>query len=185
MDDCYPKLMEIAALRPGDILLHYRAERTKPTKSIEQATGSPYTHASIYLGDGKIAEAYPPKVRKIALAESMNVAGHIAVFRSQCGFGDDRVARLNSFKDELTKKVTWYDFTVLKKGGKRWQKRWEEHVSGQLEKLAQYFANSAPPNEHVNRTYFCSALVIACYCVVGIIDSSANAWSQALHYTPR
>ena len=175
-----PSVIASSKLRPGDILLHYRSSRKLQTKLIEAATNSPYTHASIYLGEGHVAEASPPKVRKVTLEDAIEADSHIAVFRSQCGFDSARVSTLNSFIDELTDKSTWYDIRIIA----GFNKRRQQHVDNQLEKLADYFSKNAPPNDYVNRVYFCSALVVACYCVVGIIDSSATTIYTPDIYSP-
>ena len=44
-------------LKPGDVLLYRALEEKAHQRAISHATQSPYTHAAIYLGDGKIAHA--------------------------------------------------------------------------------------------------------------------------------
>lgn len=175
LSDDRPMLIDASAVRAGDIFLHYRAKRKGVTAAIEAVTGSPYTHASIYLGDGILAEASPPKVRRTPLIEAMADDSHIAVFRSQCGFGPDRVVRLNAFIDQLIQQHTWYDL----RGLASFNRRKTLHEATQFERLHEFFENNAPPHTLTNRPFFCSALVVACYCAVGIIDDSA-----AVIYSP-
>ena len=178
--DDRPTLIDASAVRAGDVLLHYRSKRKGVTAVIESATGSPYTHASICLGDGNLAEASPPKIRKAPLAETMTDDSHIAVFRSQCGFGHDRAIRLNAFIDQLIQKDTWYDF----RGLVGFNRRKESHEATQIERLHEFFETKAPPHTLTNRPFFCSALVVACYCAVGIIDDSAAVIYSPDVYSP-
>lgn len=178
--DDRPKVIEAPTLRAGDVLLHYRAKRKGVSGVIESVTGSPYTHASIYLGNDTIAEASPPKIRKAPLAEAIADDGHVAVFRSQCGFGADRAARLNEFIDQLIQQNTWYDFRCML----GFNRRKELHDTTQFERLHAFFEEKAPPHTLTNRPFFCSALVVACYCAVGIIDDSAAVIYSPDVYSP-
>lgn len=178
--DDRPGLIDVHDLQAGDVLLHYRAKRKGITAVIESATGNPYTHASIYLGNGMIAEASPPKIRKASLTETTADGGHIAVFRSQMGFGPQRAATLNTFVDQLVERGTWYDF----RGLVGFNRRKENHEATQIDRLHEFFENSAPPHDLANRPFFCSALVVACYCVVGIIDNSAAVIYSPDIYSP-
>lgn len=176
----HPTLIDTSTVRAGDVFLHYRAKRKGITYVIESATGSPYTHASIYLGDGLLAEASPPKVCKTPLIKAMADDSHIAVFRSQCGFGPDRATRLNAFIDQLIQQSTWYDLLGLV----GFSSRKELHESTQLDRLHEFFENNAPQHTLTNRPFFCSALVVACYCVVGIIDDCAAVIYSPDVYSP-
>lgn len=178
--DDHPTLIKVSDLRAGDVFLHYRAKRKGVTGAIEAVTGSPYTHASIYLGGDFLAEASPPKVRKASLSDAMADGSHIAVFRSQCGFGPDRSARLNAFIDQLIQQNTWYDF----RGLMGFNRRKESSEATQIERLHEFFENNAPPHNLTNRPYFCSALVVACYCAVEIIDDSAAVIYSPDFYAP-
>jgi cell wall-associated NlpC family hydrolase len=81
-------LINFRDLLPGDILL-FRANRQKPhQKKISAATNSPYTHAAIYLGDGRIAESKFPRVRIKKLAHEKGQV--IGVLRSQYTFLENR-----------------------------------------------------------------------------------------------
>ncbi|WP_174977332.1 hypothetical protein [Pandoraea communis] len=175
-----PAVIAVNALRPGDILLHYRSKQKLMSRAIVNVTGSPYTHASIYLGEQQIAEASPPKVRRRSLADAIADDSHVAVFRSQLGFDATRVATLNAFMEDLLMRNTWYDFGSLI----GFKKRLEVNAAKQLELLAQHLADNAPSYDYVNRSYFCSALVVACYCVVGIIGTSASTIYEPNLFSP-
>ena len=97
-------------LLPGDVLLHRALKPNVIQQKIIASTGSPYTHASIYLGDGKVAEASPPSIKKSEIPAAVKGCTCIGVLRSQCGFGGDRPSRLIEFIDELVKNGAKYDF---------------------------------------------------------------------------
>ena len=59
-------ILDAAALRPGDIILS--TERATESFAIRAATWSPYSHAAIYLGHSKFAEAVGLGVRVRAVS---------------------------------------------------------------------------------------------------------------------
>ncbi len=122
----------------------------------------------------------PPRVRKISLEAAIKPDLRTAVFRSQCGFGPSRVNTLNAFIDELIQRRTWYDFRSLI----GFKSRVNSHIGDQLDKLARYLNDNGLITKYINRKYFCSALVVACYCVVEIIDDSATPIYTPEMYSP-
>ena len=54
-----PGVIGLDQVLPGDMLLHQGTNKLMPTL-IKAATGSPYTHASMYVGDGQGTEATWP-----------------------------------------------------------------------------------------------------------------------------
>lgn len=164
-----PEIMQCADLRAGDILLHYGKWWKLRTIIIKAFTGSQYIHASIYLGNGQIAEA-------------MNSCRHIAVFRSQYGFNSQRANLLTTFIDNLINNEAKYD--ILGAWRSRLNKAMNEHTRTVREKLNDFFNNKLTLKDHANDSYFCSALVATCYCEVGIIDRSAEVLLNPKTYTP-
>jgi cell wall-associated NlpC family hydrolase len=62
-----PVLIDFPDLLPGDILLFRSLHQTVVQQEISAASGSRYTHAAIYLGNDKIAEAAPPlQIRRLS-----------------------------------------------------------------------------------------------------------------------
>lgn len=177
-----PEIMPSAGLRAGDILLHYGKWWKLRTIIIKAFTGSPYTHASIYLGNGQIAEATLKKVGKSSVAEAMKSCRHIAVFRSQCGFGSQRANLLTTFIDNLIINKSKYD--ILGAWRSRFNKAMNEHSRTVHEKLNDFFNNKPILKDHANGSYFCSALVATCFCEVGIIEPSAEVLLDPKTYTP-
>ncbi len=66
-------------LRPGDILVSTEAGGISQT--IRKATLSAYSHASLYIGDGKIIDATKPGVRERNLAALTQPALRVGVIR--------------------------------------------------------------------------------------------------------
>lgn len=159
------------SLKPGDVLLH-RSMRQKPhQQAISMITGSPYTHASIYLGGGQIAEAtVADGVRIASLSEQLYGDYCVGVLRSQMGFGEARIRKLHEFVHALVEAKARYDLPgvmAYPSGSRR-------YLQDQLEVIERNFGKFTTAEELVKDSFFCSALVVACYYVVGIIDPSAQ-----------
>jgi hypothetical protein len=163
-----PGRIALAEVRPGDMLLH-RGNNKPMRTAIKVAISSPYTHASMYLGDGQGAEAtWPQGVRTYQLV--VPKSQHIAVFRSQCGFDAQRVQTLKAFVDELVQQKAKYDLKVCA----IWKVRKAQvaHELRQFEILEAYFMQGQKPEAYGADGYFCSALLVACYFAVGILSES-------------
>jgi cell wall-associated NlpC family hydrolase len=96
-------------LLPGDVLLYRPRTANLIQCGIMRATGSPYTHAAIYLGDGNIAESvFPQGVTKCALRKSIDGSQCVAILRSQMGFAGDRPANLAKFVSSVIENIKQY-----------------------------------------------------------------------------
>jgi hypothetical protein len=175
-------------LLPGDVLL-YRSDRGKiHQRKISEATGSPYTHAAIYLGDGIAAESnFPRGVGKCQVADSIRGSRCVAVLRSQLGFGGDRPHKLNEFVDAVLKHGRFYDLIAVT----GFEKASKQYFEDQLEIVRGNYGKITSDEEFARRSFFCSAFVVACYSVVGVIGPTAqvaylpNAFSPgSLHQDP-
>ena len=169
-------------LLPGDILLHRSAKRKLHQKLIEKKTGSPYTHAAIFLGGGLVAEAdVRHGVHKTDLIKSTEGSRCVAVLRSQMGFSPVRCAKLVNFVDRVIANNKSYNF----KSVVNFRKNVDAFLDNQLEILNNSYALSVKTDEEFARaSYFCSGLVVACYSVVGIIDGSAQPLFPANIFSP-
>ena len=163
-------IISLSDLLPGDILL-FRSLSQKPhAKQISKVTGSPYTHAAIYIGDGEIAESTPPavKIRKLSGADTKGVL--IGVLRSQLGFSGQRPAAVREFVQQLVAEHAAYDFAgVLKFSGRH--KEFNERL---LDEVAANYGKIKTTDEFLKQAYFCSALVVTCYMVAGVIGDTAQ-----------
>jgi hypothetical protein len=123
-------------LLPGDVLL-YRSAGTKiHQQKISEATGSPYTHAAIYLGDGLVAESnFPGGVVKHQVRDSINGCRCVAVLRSQLGFGNDRPRKLNEFVDAVVENNKFYNLIAVAK----FQQTSSKYFENQLEIIRARF----------------------------------------------
>lgn len=177
-----PSPIDKSELRAGDILLHYHSAWNLVGRFIAWKTKSPYTHASIYLGDNKIAEAVPKWIRTYDLDKAIKQSKYIVVLRSQMGFGPERTHLLRIFIDNLIKRRSRYDFPGA------WALRNtavnNEVDTNALHKLATYYESAPFPKDRTRNSYFCSALVASCYCAVGIIEESAEVVLNPKLFTP-
>lgn len=104
-------IVGIGDLLPGDILL-FRPKTPKiHQKKISAETQSPYTHAAIYVGDGKIAESNVPGGVAVNPVEGiLDGASYVSVLRSQLGFDGTRPQELTDFVEAVVKENEWYDW---------------------------------------------------------------------------
>jgi hypothetical protein len=164
------------ALLPGDVLLYRPIKPNLVQQGIAAATNSPYTHASIFLGDGTVAESMPPLgVRKTDVTKSLG-GSYVAVLRSQYGFGEDRTNELLSFVDSVLGKKKFYNLIAATTVPLR--------QGGQLEFIRKNYGRFTSRDEFAEQSFFCSAFVVACFAVVGIIGPTAQVAYQPDNFAP-
>jgi hypothetical protein len=140
-------------------------------KARADATGSPYTHAAISLGDGLVAESSVLHgVGERDLADSIKDCRCVAVLRSQVGFGGDRPQKLRKFVDAVLAHKKRYDFVSVLK----FKKKSAAYFDNQLDFIRQNYGTVTSHYEFAEQSFFCSAFVVACYAVVGIIGDTAQ-----------
>jgi hypothetical protein len=170
-------ILQRSDLLPGDVLLY----RPRSANMIQKKTGSPYTHAAIYLGGGRIAESVPPfGVTKSSLKDSMQGYQCIAVLRSQLGFDGNRSRNLKKFVAAVLGQRKFYNFIAVAS----FQKRSAEYFANQLEFVRQNYGKVTSHEKFAEQSFFCSAFVVACYAVVGIIDATAQVAYQPNNFSP-
>lgn len=168
-------------LLPGDVLLYRPSNPSIVQKAIVTATHSPYTHAAIYLGDGYIAESGAPQgVTKNALEASLRGSQCVAVLRSQLGFGHDRPARLVNFVDAVLKRGESYNFFAAV----AFPRNSAHHFANQLKFIRENYGKVTSHEDFAEQSFFCSAFVVACYAVVGIIGETAQVAYQPNFFSP-
>jgi hypothetical protein len=151
-------------------LLYRTKKKSIASSIIRWWTGSPYSHAAIYLGEGKILEALVSGIKINPL--KIQPGGYVGVIRSQYEFGHERVKILRDFANQLLENNARYDtLGVLQFVG----------IKSDVYKdnIAAILSGAADIRGNARTRYFCSALVARVYCVVGIADESA--WSIFLH----
>ena len=176
--------LNLSDLRPGDVLLYRPRKTTAVQRKISDTTNSPYTHAAIYIGNGTIAEsvAWPCfiGVRKRNLKESLEGTLCVGVLRSQIGFGHDRPNKLVSFVDDVQKNKTLYNLVAVLD----FKKRSENYFENQLSFIRDNYGKVTPYKKFAKMSFFCSAFVVACYCVVGIIGNTAQVAYEPEFFSP-
>lgn len=167
-----PLIIDRSDLLAGDILLFRSLKPDIIAKRIQKATGSPYTHAAIYLGGGEFAESnLLPGVRLQHLSDG-HIGGRIVgVLRSQLGFSDSRAEAVRDFIAQLVSQNAAYDFS----GVRRFSGKNKQFFENILEEVAANYGDFKTSEEYLNQSYFCSALVVACYIVAGVIGDTAQA----------
>jgi hypothetical protein len=168
-------------LLAGDILLH-RSQKPDPiSNQISKTTNSQYTHASIYIGDGCIAESVVPNgVRKVDLLSGISSALCIGVLRTQCGFDSNRADTLNSFVDTVIENGRLYDFRNVVS----FEKASERYFSDQLNFINLNYGKVKSSGDFAKEAYFCSSFVVACWAAVGVIGSSAQVAYEPKFFSP-
>ena len=173
--------LQPSALLPGDVLLYRPRSPNVIQRAISSATDSPYTHAAIYLGAGLIAKSGVPfGVTKSALRDSMQGNQCIAVLRSQLGFSGDRPSRLNKFVGAVLEHKKFYDFIAVDS----FSKRSADYFVNQLEFVRKNYGEVTSHEEFAEQTFFCSAFVVACYAVAGVIGETAQVAYQPNNFSP-
>lgn len=154
-------------LAAGDLLL-CRSLGHKPHQHlISRISKSPYTHAGIYLGDEKIAHSVTHGGVKIE-ALTVDANTYIGVLRSQMGFTADRVDQMREFIDMLIARKTKYDWSAVV----AFNQTRKRHFIDLMDNLRTGNARISAMDEFKQRDYFCSALVVAIWCVCGILGES-------------
>lgn len=174
-------IVQQSDLMPGDVLLYRSRKITSVQRAISEATGSPYTHAAIYLGDGVVAESNVPiGVGERRLADSIHGCRCVAVLRSQLGFGRDRPQKLRAFVDDVLARRKLYNFNDVLK----FKSQSAAYFDNQLDFIRENYGKVTPHDEFAEQRFFCSAFVVACYTVVGIIGKSAQVAYQPNNFSP-
>ncbi len=163
--------VSVADLLPGDVLLYRSSGQKFHQKKISEVTGSPYTHAAIFLGNGLVAEAnFPHGVAKRPVQESIEGSGCVAVLRSQLRFDGDRPRLLNEFVDSVLKRGRFYNLIGAVTFGKAAKQHQEDH----LDFIRCNYGKVTSSDEFAKQKFFCSAFVVACYSVAGVIGPPAQ-----------
>lgn len=169
-------------LQPGDVLLYRPLMPSENEKRISQVTDSPYTHTAIYLGANTIAEAVTPDGVMINPVDtSLDGSMYAAVMRSQHGWGEGRVAKLNEFAQSATKAGVPFH----KRGLINFSKASQNFFDNQFAIISSNYGEYRTVEQLSACSYFCSGFVIACYEAVGIIDETAQVAFPPDVYSPK
>jgi hypothetical protein len=122
----------------------------------------------------------PFGVTKSALTDSMQGNQCIAVLRSQLGFGGDRRRKLNEFVAAVLGHRKFYNLIAVAS----FPKRSAEYFANQLEFVRKNYGEVTSHEEFAKQSFFCSAFVVACYALVGIIGETAQVAYQPNNFSP-
>ena len=179
-----PTILTEPDLLPGDILLYRPLKPNFIQRRIINATESPYTHVAIYVGGGFIAEsvAWPCLIgiRKVQFERSLKRTEYVGVLRSQLGFGGNRPTELIKFVDSFLQRKRFYNLIAAA----RFKKESREFFNNQLEFIRRNYGKTISAEKFSERSFFCSAFVVACYSVVGAISDTAQAAYPPEFFSP-
>ncbi|WP_046868854.1 hypothetical protein [Microvirga massiliensis] len=176
-----PPVIQPSDLLPGDVLLYRPRAPNTFQRLISKFTDSPYTHAAICLGDNRVAESLVKTgVTTNLLDQSLGGSQCVGVLRSQLGFGGNRPAKLNEFVDAVLKNEKFYDAI----GAIALPSRSKNYFGNQLEFIRMNYGKVTTDDEFAKHSFFCSAFVVACYSVVGVIGETAQAAYQPDCFSP-
>lgn len=178
-----PSIIADDMIKPGDVLLCYHAGFDAVVWAIKKVTGSPYTHAAIYLGDSQVGDATKGYggVKRRALKDFLKDYDHVAVFRSQYGWDQERISVLSKFVDDLTGRGTKYNLSQAL----LYTRIRGKHTATLTEQLEKYFEEGEEVHtDGLKNAYFCSELVVACYIKVGIIGPGATVMYRPTAFSP-
>ena len=174
-------ILNTSHLLPGDVLLFRPLKPNIVQRSISAATGSPYTHAAIYVGDGLIAESVVPDgVVESAIQDSIPGNRCVAVLRSQYVFSKNRAQELRKFVNEVLAREKRYNFADLVK----FKSQSGAYFNDQFDFIRTNYGKVTSKSELAERSFFCSAFIVGCYAVVGIIDDTAQVAYQPEFFSP-
>jgi hypothetical protein len=171
-------MLDKSDLRPGDLLLCRGADklldpRNFARKRIRDLTGSPFTHAAIYLGDDEVGDAVPLKGVSVRRLDALlKDAEYMVVLRHPDAWDEERIAGLRQFIEGLQRAGARYNY----EGVKKFQENKDGHAQADLtKKLEDFFANApADSGFKPDTPFFCSELAVACLVNSGFIDKSAE-----------
>ena len=176
--------LNLADIQPGDVLLYRPRKANCIQRRISIATNSPYTHAAIFIGRGTIAEAVALPwligVRERSLKKSLKGNLCVGVLRSQLGFGCDRVNELVAYVNDVKKNRKSYNFVAVLD----FEKSSRQYFENQLSFIRDNYGKITSKKKFAKMSFFCSAFVVACYCVVGIIGNTAHAVYKPEFFSP-
>jgi hypothetical protein len=177
-------IIDASSLLPGDVLLYRPLKPNMIQNKISSATSSPYTHAAIYVGDGQVAEsvAWPRLVgvRKSPVDQLIVGSRCIGVLRTQAGFGGDRVSKLRSFVETVLEHKKFYNIIAALK----FEKKHDNYFSNQLDFIKNNYENVTKEEDFATQNFICSAFIVACFSVVGIIGGSAQVAYPPEFFSP-
>jgi hypothetical protein len=110
----------------------------------------------------------------------MNRSQCVGVLRSQAGFGFDRQKQLNAFVASVLQRKRFYNLIAAH----NFERDSEDYFGNQLKFIQDNYGKVTSHEKFAEQSFFCSALVVACYSAVGIIGSSAHVAYPPNFFSP-
>lgn len=164
-----------AHLQAGDILLHQPRNPRWFEKGIALCTGSPYTHASIYIGDNTIAEARLPLVRLCNVRKPIRREQALCVLRQHSELNANQVGLLKSFVESALSREARFDFAFP-------YTYYSRRLMSKLTPGPRRPVPQGPLGPANCNKYFCTSFIVDAFRAMGLIDrSERNAYRLGRH----
>ena len=175
------KFLKISDVNAGDVLLG-RADdpNNRHLEKMTAETGSRYSHAAIYLGNGEVAEATLDGIEISKIESLVDHFDHIAVIGRHDLWGNERLDQLRTFIKTAIAVNAKYNARALYKFAEGQGK----HVGNLQAQLEDFFAGNIEAPTPDKLCYFCSELVVAGFIKAGIITDSASIVYRPDKYSP-
>ena len=152
-------------LQIGDVILHEPGRQFWYEKGIALATGSRFTHASLYVGDNMIAEARLPGVRVCDVQRPMRRERSLCILRRPGGLLAAQVVALQSFVGAALQRDARFDYLFpFSFYGSRFARL--------ILPSPQASATNEPLPPENRGKYFCTSFVMDAFRAMGMIDRS-------------
>lgn len=175
------KFLKISDVKAGDVLLG-RADdpNNRHLEKMAAETGSRYSHAAIYLGNGEVAEATLGGIEISKIESLVDHFDHIAVIGRDDLWDNERLDQLRTFIKTAIAVNAKYNARALYK----FAESQDKHVGNSQAELEDFFAGNMAAPTPDKLCYFCSELVVAGFIKAGIITDSASIVYRPDKYSP-
>ena len=159
------KLLMPGDLRPGDVMLHEPGRKRWYEKGIALATGSRFTHASIYIGDNTIAEARLPRVRVCDIGRPMRRERQLCVLRQPTALRSEQVTALCDFVHAALQREARFDYAFP-------FAFYTNRLARRIMPEAHQPMKRGPLPPANRAKYFCTSFVVDAFRAMGLIDQA-------------
>ncbi len=160
-----PPLLSPDDLQIGDVILHEPGRQRWYEKGIALATGSHFTHASLYVGKNMIAEARLPRVRACKVQRVMRRERRLCILRQPDGLQRRQITALLGFVEAALEREARFDYLFpFAFYGSRFVRC--------ILPAVRPIPNDMPLQAANRDKYFCTSFVMDAFRAIGLIDQS-------------
>lgn len=157
--------ISVDALEAGDLLVS--TTREVPSKLIRSGTGSPVSHAMLYIGDGSVIEAIGEGVTLRTLGKAVAESSLVVAFRHP-ELSSEQARRVRDYaRMQIGKSFNWIG-VVKQAGFKLDQKTYCSGKSGEDLDRCIGWAGKVNLGTATNDRFYCSELVLRAYQEAGL-----------------